>query len=191
MSSMRSASSSTRISTVSRRNRSVGNMVEKTSRCCDEDIHTTAQRTRLRILVHAAKDGSMFQVCVATISRKTVADLLSQFARRREDQRANTSRVILAWFVSVTVLAMGRNIASQSLQDRQRKCGCLTGSGLGTRQNIFPLQHKRYDPLLNRCRCFITGCMDRIQKRLGQPQFIKFHQECFRCLNWRNAPNVR
>ena len=88
MSNMRSASSSTRISMCSSRARSLGHEIEQAARAGDQDLRAVAQRLDLRAGSDAAVDGCAAQPGPRRQRAYHLMDLLGQFARRRDDQRA-------------------------------------------------------------------------------------------------------
>ena len=131
MSSMRSASSSTRISRCDR----------STVFCCmwssrRPGVATTistplAQRVDLRIDADAAEDHRRLQLQVLAVRPHAFFDLRGQFARGREDQRAHRA-LAEPW---------SRPAWCSGAAGRQREAGGLAGAGLGAAEHVAALQH--------------------------------------------------
>ena len=91
-SSMWSASSRTMTSVVSRRRLPLDEMVEQTSRRRHQDIDAARQRFHLRTDADAADDSRDRNADEAPIGTKTVGNLHSEFAGRREYEGAHPAR---------------------------------------------------------------------------------------------------
>ena len=109
-------------------------VVQQAARRGDNDFDTTAQLGDLRVHVHATVHGGGTQGQVFGVRLGIHANLVSQLARGRQDQR--THRV------------HGRRDAGvgklfQTLQDRQQESGSLAGTGLGGSQQIAAGQDQR------------------------------------------------
>ena len=155
MSSMRSASSSTSISTWSRRTRALVDEIEQAARCCHQNFDTMCHRSHLAIDRHAAdrkRDGK--RADVAAVSAEAVRDLSRQFARRREHQHA-------AGF-----LFRPQALGGQVIDDRQREGRRLAGPGLRNTDDVAALQHERNGLFLDRSGgdvfLFGEGAKDRL-----------------------------
>ena len=88
MSSMRSASSSTRNSTSPRRSALLLHEIEQPARRGDQDVDAVEQRADLRAHRHAADHQCGLQTQMAAVGAEAVEDLAGQFARRAEHQDA-------------------------------------------------------------------------------------------------------
>ena len=115
MSSMRSASSRTRVCSWSKRAWLLPHVVEQPARRGDEDLDAGAQRFLLRPHRRAADEQADAQLGVVRQAQADVVDLLGQLARRRDDQR----------------LRRAARQVHELMQDRQQEGGGLAGAGLG------------------------------------------------------------
>jgi len=90
-------------------------VIEQASGRCHDDIHTAPQGIDLRIDADAAEHHRRFQLQIFTVTAHAFFHLGGEFARRREDQRADRP------------LGAGERSGcfGQTLQDRQRKACCL------------------------------------------------------------------
>ena len=91
MSSMRSASSSTKISMPSKVDEALLHQVQQAARRGDEDIDAVLQRSHLRALIHAAEDADMPQAGVPAVGGEAGADLRGELASRAKHQGAGSS----------------------------------------------------------------------------------------------------
>src|SRR6185436_15424037 len=92
---------------------------------------------------------------VAPIGADAVFDLRREFARRREDQRANRTAVSVS----------SRMTRRQQLQQRQRKSGRLPGAGLRAGENIAACENHRDGLLLywgGFCITFVGNSSDQL-----------------------------
>ena len=165
MSSMRSASSSTRISTFetltvrwpmwsSRRPGVATRMSTPCLSCLICGLMPTPPKTTARV-----------QVGVLAVDADAFLDLGSQFAGRRQHQRADRAR-------GGAVGGRGRR-QRQALQQRQREAGGLAGAGLGAGQQVAAGQHDRDGLRLDRRRDGVAGFGHGANERVGQTEGIK------------------
>ena len=141
MSSMRSASSSTRISTWRQVERALcSGMVQQAARRGDDDVDSAFQRRDLIVDRHAAEDDGDGRLLVLAVVAHALLDLCSELARRREDQRAH----------GVARLAGGGLRQREPMQDRQYEAGGLAGAGLRAGEQVAAGEHQRNRLLLDR-----------------------------------------
>ena len=109
MSSIRSASSSTKISTRLRVHRALPHMVEQASGRGDQDVHAPPERLDLRVDVDAAEDDGGGQRQVFAVGPHALLDLGGQFAGGRQDEGAHgdAARAGLAGAASDAARAAG------------------------------------------------------------------------------------
>jgi hypothetical protein len=132
MSSMRSASSSTRISTPERSMVFWVHVVEQAARGGDEDVDLLLEAGDLRVDVDAAEHHHRGERQVLAVGLDRFLDLRGEFARRGEDQAAGAARL------DVVGVLFG-----QDVQDRQREAGGLAGAGLGGGHQVAAGEHLR------------------------------------------------
>ena len=165
MSSMRSASSSTRISIGVELGAAALEVVDQAARRGDEDVGAATQVVDLRAHAGAAEDGGDVQAQVAAVGLDAVGDLHREFAGRRQDQRARLAR------------AVGRRLLRQPLQQRQRERGGLAGAGLRAAEQVVPGQRQRNRLQLDRRGRGVAVFGERAQQRGRQPECFKRHVE--------------
>ncbi len=157
MSSMRSASSSTRISTAGKIQRLLPDMVEQPSGRGHEDIDLPAQCFHLRIDVHAAEHHHRFQRQIFAVGLHRFFHLCGEFACRDEDQAARTAGT-----------GIRCRLCGQQVQDRQRETRGLAGAGLRAGQQIAAGQYQRDRLGLHRGGCRVTRIGNRAHQGLCQ-----------------------
>jgi hypothetical protein len=126
MSSIRSASSSTRIETRRR----------------DEDLDTRQQDLGLRVDRHAPVHDAGAQRHRTAVRADRLIDLDRELSGRDEDQRAN--RV-------AGRRETGAGVLTEAIEDRQRKRRGLAGAGLCRGEDVASLEHERDGGFLDRC----------------------------------------
>jgi hypothetical protein len=77
---------------------------------------------------------------------EALLDLHAELTRRREDQRARSSRA-----------------AKEAVYDRQRECRRFAGTGLRQADQVAPLESEGDRLLLDRRRRLVAGVFDRAQ----------------------------
>ena len=130
MSSMRSASSSTRCVTPSRRTWPWFIRSSRRPGGGDEHVGRAAQRNLLPVLAHAAVDDGVARADVVTVDRDALGNLRRELARRGDDQDADLARA-------------GRG--GEHLEDRQDERRRLAGAGGGAGEHVAPGQGVRDD----------------------------------------------
>ena len=164
MSSMRSASSSTRNS-----------IPEKLAwRCCIRSIRrpgvATTSSTPERSAsicgrsLNAAEDRRHAQRQMFRVSAHVFLDLHDQFARRRDDEHARPAAVSLA------------QPAREMVQDRQDKRGRLAGAGLGDADDIVAGQNLRNGRRLDRRGLGVTSFLDGFKDAVVETERTKGHE---------------
>ncbi len=131
MSSMRSASSRTKTSTLSRKTCLLLLEVLEAAGRGDEDVDAAQECLHLRMLADAAEDDGVLQVQMAAVMREALADLRGELARGREDKRARALR------------DGRRGMRGELLQNRQRERGGLARAGLRDAEEVAALQQVR------------------------------------------------
>ena len=122
MSSMRSASSSTRYSNVVELRVGRAQVIEQAAGRGDDDVDAAAKRVLLRSMAHATVDGGASDGRVRREILQIVENLRRQLARGRQDQRARrAARAVL-----------------QALENRQQKRRGLAAAGLRAGDQIAP-----------------------------------------------------
>ena len=136
-------------------------VIEQTTRRGHEDFHATAQRIGLRVHVDATEDHRAAQVSMLGIPGDVVVDLIGQFARRRQHQRAHR-----------VTRRRGTRVGErqQPLNDRQRETGGLAGAGLRGAHHILAQQHHGNRLCLNRRRLGVTLFGQGAQNARIQPE---------------------
>ncbi len=146
MSSIRSASSMTRISTPVEQKLAAFAVVEQTARRRDQHVGATLQLLVLLVERHAADQKRDVELVVLAVSDEILFDLGGEFARRLQDQRARHAGACPALF--------------EAGQHRQHKGSRLAGAGLGDAQNILAEQGVRDGTSLDRRRLGVAGIGD-------------------------------
>ena len=153
MSSIWSASSSTKIDTSSEAQVALIKMVNQPAGCRDEDVDAAREALGLRSVRHAAEDNSGTKAEMGAVIAKTLGDLTRKFARRREDERAAGARLRLL------------TGCGEPLQDRQREGGGLAGAGLRDAEDVAAFQNIGDGLRLDRRRRDIVFSGKRLEKR--------------------------
>ena len=161
MSSIRSASSMTRISIAfrSRPPRSV-----KSSRRPGVAMTTSAPRAILALLIaerDAADQEREVELVVDAVFAERLLDLGGEFARRLQNERARHAGAGAA--------------ALEHRQHRQGEGGGLAGAGLGDAQNVAALQGVGNGLFLDWRRRVVAGRFDGFEHFFAQAEFAKFH----------------
>ena len=161
MSSMRSASSSTKISTWPEVERALLHVIEEATRRRDQDLDAAPQRLDLRVHRHAAEDLRAPQRNVLAVDADALLDLRGELARRREDQRAH--RMARRRDARVRVMR-------EPLQERQREARGLAGAGLRAAHHVAAGEHERDRLDLDRRRRGVTLLLDGLEQLRAQAQ---------------------
>ena len=126
MSSMRSASSRTRISTFEEIDIFALVQVDQAPRRGHEHLDAALQALDLRLVLHAADDDARPLTGVLAYDRGDLLDLLCEFSRRGHDERARRSRA-----------------HSDTLHERQRERGGLAGARLCGTNDVATFEDER------------------------------------------------
>ena len=124
MSSIRSASSSHKDFDIAKVNVPLVHQVDQSPRCCDQRINTSAQCFDLRVLAYSAIDKRLPHAQTFSVGMKIRADLNCQFSGRGKYQRGGATR------------DGGWLFKGEEIKDGQRECRRLSGTGLGTSQDV-------------------------------------------------------
>ena len=156
MSSMRSASSSTKHSTLVEAKRIALNEIEQPAGRGDQNVDAVEQRADLRAHRHAADRQRRLEAQMAAIGAEAVEDLAGQFAGRAQHQDA-------------AAFALERaRIRGETMQDRQREGRGLAGAGLRDADHVAARHDDRDGLRLDRGRggvfFFGEGTRDRVVK---------------------------
>ena len=142
MSIMRSASSSTSVSSLSKRDGLAAHVIHQPAGRRDDDVDAGFERALLRTHVDAAVDGDAGDVGVVDEPLDVVLDLDGELAGRREDQDAG-----------IAALFRRRGAGPQhAVQDRQQERRRLAGAGVGAADQIVAAHDDRNDRALDRRR---------------------------------------
>ena len=129
MSSIRSASSRTRISTCGEVDRALADVVEQAAGGGDDDLGAAAQGADLGVEADAAVDGDR-RIGASAVGADALLDLERELAGRGEDQRADAAAAVAAAGV-------------QALDHRQHEGGRLAGAGLGAGEEVAAGEDER------------------------------------------------
>ena len=151
MSSMRSASSSTRISTRERSTASL-HVIQQAPRGRDQNIDTLTQFTDLRVNLYASENYRRAERQVPAVYFYALADLGREFTCRCEHQGAHRS----AAFSSL--------VFAQPLQQWQGKSSCFTGTRLGAGHDVMTIQDNGDGLVLNGRGLVVTLLADSTQE---------------------------
>ena len=132
------------------------NVVQQPARCRDQNIHAASQLLDLRVDLDAAEDDRGVQRQVPAVGVDALPDLRRQLAGRRQDQRTHRAPALAR-----------QRIGVQALQQRQGETGGLAGAGLGTGENVAPLQNDRDGLALYR-RGFAVALIGDSTKKFGR-----------------------
>ena len=127
MSSMRSASSSTRYSSAVELRVRLREVIEQAARRRDDDVDAAAERVLLRAHADAAEDRRAGDRRVHGEVVEVLEDLRRQLARRREHQRARRAA----------------RLVDQLVEDRQQERRGLAAAGLGAGEHVAALERRR------------------------------------------------
>jgi hypothetical protein len=117
-------------------NRVLSDVIEQAARTCDDYLRPALQLLFLEMGAHASVDRDAMQSCLFSKAADRLMDLLRQFARRRDDECADTAARSL----------------HKPVQDRQYKCGGFTCPGLRQAHYIATLHYRRDRLCLDRSR---------------------------------------
>ena len=159
MSSMRSASSITRILTsesriLPRSNRSISRPGRR-----DQHVDPAVELALLVGEAFAADEQRHAELVVLAVGLEGLGDLGRELARRLEDERPRHARLGAA--------------GGQDIDHRQGEGGGLAGAGLGAAEYVASGQHVGNGLLLDGGRNRVAGICDRPQDLCGEAQFGK------------------
>ena len=161
MSSMRSASSMTRILTSVSRMRAPLEHVDQPAGCGDQHVHATHQHVLLVGHAFAADDQRMREFQILAVLDEILRDLQRQLTCRLQDQAARHP-------------GAGAG-AGKNVQQRQGEAGGLAGARLCRAQHVTAHQHERDCLLLDRGGVAVSHFFDRAQHGFGKAEIIKQH----------------
>ena len=148
MSSIRSASSSTRNSRPGELRVRRAEVIEQPARRADDDVDAAAEGVLLRAHADAAEDGRAGDRRVDGEVGQVLEDLRGQLARRRQDERARRAA----------------RLRHQPLQDRQQERDRLAAACHGASEQILAFERRRNRVGLNR-------------RRSGEPEVLQSFEE--------------
>jgi hypothetical protein len=112
-----------------KRQRPAIDQIEEPPRGGDEHVDALREGTLLASERHAAEHDRCRKAQVAAVRAETVRDLACEFARWAEDERTAAAPLRLPW------------VASEPVQDGERKGGRFAGAGLGNPKKIAAGYH--------------------------------------------------
>ena len=146
--------------------------VQQTTRAGDQDLRAVAQGLDLRRGSDSAVNGGALQLGAHRQHFDHVVDLLRQFARRGDDERAR--RVALTF--------------EQFVQNRQHERGGLAGSGLGCTDNVPSAYGGGDGGLLNGGGCIVTRLLDSLHEAGVEIELREVHKVLIRSTYFREYP---
>ncbi len=155
MSSMVSASSSTRISTLASETTALLHQVEQAARSRDDDLGLARELALLATLAHAAVDHGVAKLEVAAVSLRALADLGRQLAGGREHQRSHGA------------VAVG---AREPLEEREHEGSGLARARLSGAEQVLTCCDGRDGLELDGGRCGVAFVGHRSQKGSGEAE---------------------
>lgn len=143
--------------------------IKQATRRRHQDIYALFECQLLWVLGHAANQQAKPLFGVSAISTQTLINLQSQLPCRGQYQGPCS-------FGRWECEKFGRGwIVVQVLQNRNCKCRCLASAGLGTAQDITPLQGRRDGLLLNGGGGFVPLFFDGVQNPWYNVEVNKVH----------------
>ncbi len=163
MSIIRSASSSTSVSSLSNATAPLRMVIHQPAGRRDDDVDAGLQRALLRIHRYAAVDRDARQVRVIREALDIVLDLTRQLAGRREDQHAREPALLRRRLAR----------AEHPIQNRQEE-GCrFAGARIGAPNEVVAVHHDGDDGALDRCRDGEAADPDALDERGAQAQRLE------------------
>jgi hypothetical protein len=163
---MRSASSSTKISTWLRSSVRWLVVVQQAPGRGHQDVDALLQAVDLRLHADAAEHHHAGQRQVLAVGAHAFLDLRREFARGRQDQGPDGD--------APACVALGRH-RHQALQHRQHEAGGLAGAGLGAGQQVAALQHGGDGLGLDGGGGVVALLANGAQERLGKTEVREIH----------------
>jgi hypothetical protein len=134
--------------------------IQKSPRCCHQDIHTALQTLNLRIDLDPTEDHITAQGEVPAVSADILVNLSGQLTGWRQHKRPDLS-------------TSDRSSVTESLQNRQGEpCG-LAGSGLRCGHHVATSDHGGNGLLLNRRWMLVTLVPQGLQQGFTEPEVIE------------------
>ena len=159
MSSMRSASSSTRCSRWFMLRVARAHVIEQASRRRDDDVHAALEGVLLRPHPDAAEDRRAGDGGVDRQRVQILEDLRRQLTRRRQHERPRRPP----------------RLVDETVQNRQQKRRGLAAAGLRRGDDVLAL-HRRGNRLrLNGGGPYETEFLDALDQRWMKPEIIEWH----------------
>ncbi len=140
-------------------------VIEQAARRRDDDVHAAPELVDLGIDPDAAEHDHRLELQVLAVVTDAFLDLGGEFARRREDQRADhgldARRV------------MGMRAGGEPMKDRQGETGGLAGAGLRAGKQVTAAEHGRNGLPLDRGGRFVAEVADGPHEFFGEAEFCK------------------
>ncbi len=140
------------------------NVIEQTARRGNQHFAAAAQRFLLRTDIHAAEHHGRAQRRLLAVALDALEDLVREFARGRQDQRAHR-------------MPGGRSAGvgqrHEAMQDRDRERRRLAGAGLGGAHDVAARHHHGNRLRLDGRRGGIAGFGDGLQQQGVQPEIVE------------------
>ena len=131
--------------------------VDQAARRRDQDIDALLDRAHLRTLPDAAEDDREADRRVPSVAREALRDLRRELTGGGEHERLGTA--------SDRQLCAARDLAEQSVQDRQRERGGLAGAGLRDAEHVLELERGRDRLRLDRRGELVAIGDERVEDR--------------------------
>ena len=161
MSSIRSASSMTRISMPGQQEAAALGEIEQTPGRRDDDVRPAGDLGFLIAERHAANQKREIELVVDPVFAESLLDLGGELARRLQNERARHAGAGAA--------------ALEHRQHRQGEGGGLAGAGLGDAQHVAALQRVGNGLFLDWRRRVVAGRFDGVEHLFAQAEFTEFH----------------
>ena len=176
MSSMRSASSRTRISTLPQVRDLLLDEVEEPAGRRDEDLGAAADAVDLRGIADAAVDHDRADRAGLAVDADALLDLERELASRHDDERPHR-QPLDALRTRADRVPRRRAVLLEELEDRQHECRGLAGAGLGAGAEVAPGEDERNGLRLDRGGFDIALVGDGTEQLGIEPEFGEGHAQ--------------
>ena len=185
MSSIRSASSRTRISIADRSTMPWPMWSMQPAGRRHDDVGAATEGAELAVVADAAVDRDGLDGPLGAVRPDALLDLEGQLPGGDEDEHARRTGPAADRRTRRAVLRRRRRgPAVEMLEDRQHEGGRLAGAGLGAGEHVAARQHERNRLGLDGCGLGIALVRDSAEELGRQPELIKGHGMC----SWRGPP---
>ncbi len=150
--------------------RALALVVEQPARRGDQHFDAAAQLRDLRVDADTAVDHHRRDAQVLAVHAHTLLDLRGEFARGRENQRADR-------LLAGGGARHGRSAGRKALQHGQHEAGGLAGAGLGAGKQVAAREHGGDRLLLDRRGFGVALFGDRTNERVGKAERGKRHED--------------